>query len=131
MLVSNVSAVPTQTCVSIGINALSEFLYTLIDWNRLSIEHLKNIVPNDRLFVQSKRSLTMRLTATFVTSRSRETKILEIAKYVITITLLSGSLPLLISNVISSGRSITRSLCFSTTFADTTSFDRSRVFKHP
>ena len=35
MLVSNVPAVLTQTWVSIGHNALSEFLNTLIDWERI------------------------------------------------------------------------------------------------
>ena len=39
MLVSNVPAVPTQTYVSIGENALSEFLNTLIDWKQVCIEH--------------------------------------------------------------------------------------------
>ena len=51
MLVSNVPAVPTQTWVSIGANALSEFLNTLIDWERVCIEHLKHNVPIDRLSI--------------------------------------------------------------------------------
>ena len=49
MLVSNVSAVPTQTWVSIGENALSEFLNTLIDLEQVRIEHLKNNFSMDRL----------------------------------------------------------------------------------
>ena len=49
MLVSNVPAVPTHTLVSIGENALSEFLNTLIDWERVCTDHLKYNVPMDQL----------------------------------------------------------------------------------
>ena len=49
MLVSNVPAVPTQTWMSIGENALSEFLNTLIDWKRVLIKHFKDNVPMDWL----------------------------------------------------------------------------------
>ena len=43
MLVSNVPAVPTQAWLSIGENALSEFLDTLIDWEQVCIKHLKTM----------------------------------------------------------------------------------------
>ena len=50
MLGSNVPAVPTQTWVSIGENALSEFLNTLIDWERVCIAHLKKQCPDGSAF---------------------------------------------------------------------------------
>ena len=49
ILVSNVPAVPTQTWESIWENALSENLNTLIDWERVCIDHLTSNVPMNRL----------------------------------------------------------------------------------
>ena len=49
MLVFNASGVSTQTWVSIGENALSEFLDNVMKWEKECIEHLKKNVPIGRL----------------------------------------------------------------------------------
>ena len=49
ILVSTIKAVPTRTWHSIHVNALSEFLKNLIDWERKWIDHLKNNIPMQRL----------------------------------------------------------------------------------
>ena len=61
MLVSNVPALPTETWVSIGENALSKFLNTLIDWERVCIEYLNNNARWIGFLALGRRSLTMRL----------------------------------------------------------------------
>ena len=49
MLVSTIGDVPTQTWVTVGENALSEFLTQIIAWETLCIDHLKNNIPMKRL----------------------------------------------------------------------------------
>ena len=49
MLVSNIGAIECQTWVTVGDNALSEFLTQIIDWERICIEHLKNNIQMKRL----------------------------------------------------------------------------------
>ena len=106
--------------MTIGENALSEFLNTLIDWERVCIKHLKNNVPIDQLS-RAKQEEFDNDTHCHICRKPFEgdqdpkgPKVRD-HDYVP-----DGSLPLLISNVISSGRSITRSLFSSTTFADST-----------
>ena len=49
ILVSTIKEVPTRTLHSINENALSEFLNTLIDWERQCIDYLKNNISMQRL----------------------------------------------------------------------------------